>query len=93
MAKDALLLELSRHFNEYFSRARQELAGPADELKDNVEKVEQLQSLYDLVSAFPVWPYDVGTLRRFVVTMVSPVLGILLPLLFENLVAFLLPVK
>jgi len=35
--------------------------------------------LHELTEAFPVWPFDTATLRRFAVTVAAP----LIPLLIE----------
>ena len=72
-AKDDLILRISRQFNQDFSKAYSELEGSAEELKDHIEKIEQLQRLHSMTNSFPVWPFDIDTIRRFVLTMTSPV--------------------
>jgi hypothetical protein len=90
-AKEELLLGISRQFNHDFSRAYMEVAASSRTLRDNVEKVEQLQKLHDLASAFPVWPFDAQTIRRFLVTVLSPLLALLVTLLGEALTKLLFP--
>jgi len=90
-AKEDLLLGISRQFNQDFSRAYLEVASSSRTLRDNVEKVEQLQKLHDLASAFPVWPFDAQTIRRFLVTVLSPLLALLVTLLGEALTKLLFP--
>jgi hypothetical protein len=75
-AKEAMVLEIARQFNRDFSLAYDERAGTAKDLKDNIEKVEQLQALHKVAMAFPVWPFDTGTVRRFFVSMSSPLVTI-----------------
>ncbi|HKJ39855.1 MAG TPA: hypothetical protein VJ972_13840 [Anaerolineales bacterium] len=75
-AKNQLLLKISKQFNEDFSEAYKELEGSADALKSTIDKVEQLQRIQALTVSFPVWPFDVATLRRFSFTVSSPFLTI-----------------
>ena len=90
-AKEELLLGISQQFNHDFSQAYMEVTASSRTLRDNVEKVEQLQKLHDLASAFPVWPFDAQTIRRFLVTVLSPLLALLITLLGEALTNLLFP--
>jgi hypothetical protein len=82
-AKNELLLKISKQFNSDFSEAYRELEGAADELKASIDKVEQLQRIQVLTVAFPVWPFDVATLRRFSITVSSPFVTIALSILTD----------
>ncbi|MGD9369377.1 MAG: hypothetical protein PVH87_26955 [Desulfobacteraceae bacterium] len=75
-AKNQLLLKISEQFNEDFSEAYKELEGSVEELKTTIDKVEQLQRIQALTVSFPVWPFDITTLRRFALTVSSPFLTI-----------------
>ncbi|HLO32299.1 MAG TPA: hypothetical protein VK249_24325, partial [Anaerolineales bacterium] len=72
-AKNDLKKKISKQFNEDYSSAYNEISGSARGLKDNLEKLEQLQKLYKIADSFPVWPFDMRTIRQFVLTMFSPI--------------------
>jgi hypothetical protein len=61
------------------------LESPANELKATIDKVEQLQRIQALTIAFPVWPFDVATLRQFTITVSSPFITIALSILTQLL--------
>ena len=82
-AKNQLLLKISKQFNADFSAAYKELEGSAAELKATIDKVEQLQRIQALTISFPVWPFDIATLRRFSLTFLSPFLTIGLSILTD----------
>ena len=84
-AKEDMILEISRQFNHDISIAYSDLACNSESLKDNIEKVEQLQKLHELTESFPVWPFDLSTIRRFFLTMSSPALAIIIPLIIDYL--------
>lgn len=84
-AKDKLLLHIARQFKEDFSLAFNDIDGPSSKLKDNIEKIEQLQKLHQLAVSFPVWPFDNFTLSRFFLTISSPIATVVLTLLIEYL--------
>ena len=82
-AKNKLLLEISQQFNQDFSYTRTEIKSSAKELKDNIEKIEQLQKLYKLANDFPVWPFDTGTVRKFALSVSSPIATLGVSILIE----------
>lgn len=82
-AKNELLLKISKQFSNDFSVAYKGLDATASELKSIVDKVEQLQRIQELTQAFPVWPFDIVTLRRFAITVSSPIWTILFSILTD----------
>lgn len=90
-AKNDLKTKISRQFNNDYSLAYNEISGSAKQLKDNLEKLEQLQKLHKMADAFPVWPFDIQTMRQFVLTMLSPVFSVLLSIGTNFLNKLLLP--
>lgn len=90
-AKNDLLLEISKQFNQDFALAYKDLDGSGESLKVDIEKIEQLQKLQKLTASFPVWPFDIGTVRRFVLAVLSPILTIAFSILSEILKNYLLP--
>ena len=84
-AKDRLLEHIARQFKDDFSAAFNEIKGSSKSLKDNIEKIEQLQKLHHLAVSFPVWPFDSLTLRRFFLTISSPIATVVLSVLIDYL--------
>jgi hypothetical protein len=78
-AKRKLLMDISQQFQQAYAKTTGSLEGETGELKQHVERIESLHSLYKLTDSFTVWPFDTVTLRRFAVTVTVP----LVPLLTE----------
>jgi hypothetical protein len=73
-AKRKLLSDISRQFQYDYAQATARLGSEADELQIRVDKVKNLHALYEMTDAFPVWPFDTATLRRFLVTITAPLI-------------------
>jgi hypothetical protein len=78
-AKRKLLMDISQQFQQAYAETTASLQGETGELKEHVERIKSLHSLYELTDSFTVWPFDTVTLRRFAVTVTVP----LVPLLTE----------
>ena len=52
-------------------------------LMAKVDNVKSLNELYRLTSLFPVWPFNMGTIRRFGTAWIAPLIPIVLAYLFE----------
>lgn len=89
-AKRKLLDDIAQQFRQEFSHLHQELGAENRDLGPAVSRVQQLKTLYQMTSQFPVWPYDVATLRRFTATIISPLLPALIGLVVEFLKRILL---
>jgi hypothetical protein len=72
-AKNALLLDIGEMFEREYLRLKSALASEAVPLKEGLERLQQLQNLYDMTRRFPVWPFNVENLRRFAATFISPI--------------------
>jgi hypothetical protein len=79
-AKRKLLAEISRQFQQDYAQATACLGSSAGELQTNVEKVQTLHALYEMTEAFPVWPFDTATLRRFAVAITAPLVPAIIEL-------------
>jgi hypothetical protein len=82
-AKRELLADISRQFQQDYAEATARLDSETDELGAHVAKVRNLRTLYEMTDAFPVWPFDTATLRRFVITITAP----LVPAIIELAIA------
>lgn len=88
-AKDELLLEISKQFQADYSHLHSSLKNDAKTLRKGADKIKELQSFYSVTNDFPVWPFDVRTFRRFLITISSPVLPILVGI-FSKMISLLL---
>jgi type III secretory pathway component EscS len=83
-AKEELLHEIARQFQKDYAQIHTDLTKDAETFKKGTEKINELRAFYTLTNEFPVWPFDVQTFRRFLLTVPSPLLP-LLPKLIEIL--------
>lgn len=90
-AKTKLLLSVGRQFWKNYLAAHNSIGGEPDALKAELEKIKQLQELYDLTQNFPVWPFDITTLRRFFITISSPLIPPLVGLLIDAVTKKIFP--
>lgn len=79
-AKHELLSDISQQFQRDYAEATARLADDTVELEKHINKVHSLRTLYELTDAFPVWPFDTATLRRFAVTVAAPLMPIIIEL-------------
>ena len=84
-AKDKLLSSISKQFQEDYLYAQKELNGNAEKLKEAVAKVQQTQTLHDLTDQSSVWPFNVATIRNFLIFIITPLLAFFFELLKKKL--------
>ncbi|MBW4578993.1 MAG: hypothetical protein KME42_05370 [Tildeniella nuda ZEHNDER 1965/U140] len=80
-AKEDLLHEIARQFESDYSQIRTGLTEDAETLKKRTEKIRELRAVYTMTDEFPVWPFNVQTFRRYLLTVPAPLLAPLLGLL------------
>jgi hypothetical protein len=85
-AKSNLLLRIANRFDKEFDRIQVELKENNGDLDFNTENLKKLQLLHDTTNQFPVWPFSLGNIKRFISTYISP---LLLGLIADLLTRFL----
>ena len=55
-------------------------------LRDSLDRIEQLRAFHRLTRSFPVWPYDLRNIRRFVTIILAPLLSTAAGAAIERLV-------
>ena len=80
-AKEALLHDISQQFRSDYSQIRNNLNEDAETLKKRTEKIRELRAFYTITDEFPVWPFDIQTFRRYLLTIPTPLLAPLIGLL------------
>jgi hypothetical protein len=88
IAKDELLQTVSDAFQDVYRDVQQALGNISSTKLEQTEKMERLQKLYDTTRSFPVWPFNWGSIQRFVVVVLSP----LVPLVAQELVPRILKI-
>lgn len=48
-------------------------------LGETIQRIKQLHELYELTAKFPVWPFDIATLRKFVTALLAPLITVAVP--------------
>jgi hypothetical protein len=71
-AKRQVLARISSSFSHHLDGAITDLDARGSGDSGHVEAVQKLRSLHDAVRAFPEWPFDIGTMKRFTGILVSP---------------------
>jgi len=90
-AKDERLLRIAEQFELVYGALQSHISQPESsycqvDLEGYLDQIEQLQKLYKVTEAFPVWPFNFQDLVRFVTTTISPLALTLLPTLLELLI-------
>ena len=76
-AKEESLHKIARQFRAEYSGIYTSLAEDTEAFKKKSEKIQQLRTLYTMTDELPVWPFDVKTFRRYLLTVPTPLIGIL----------------
>ncbi|MBW4695527.1 MAG: hypothetical protein KME27_27575 [Lyngbya sp. HA4199-MV5] len=84
-AKEVLLHEIAKQFESDYSQIHGGLKEDAETLKKRTEKIRELRAVYTMTDEFPVWPFNVQTFRRYLLTVPAPLLAPLLGLLQKAL--------
>ena len=82
-SKENFLIDISHQFNDIISKTHQVVKANDYNLEENLKKIEQLKSIHQIGSAFPVWPFDYSTLRRFSLSISSPIVAFLFPFIVK----------
>ena len=72
---------LHQQFRIDYLQIRNSLNEDAATLKKRTEKIRELRDFYTITDEFPVWPFDIKTFRRYLLTIPTPLLAPLFGLL------------
>lgn len=91
-AKRKELLLFAREFEKEYRKVRGKISQFSyPEVKEVLNKMEEVNKLYNIANDFPVWPFQIDKLRRFAASIISPfLLPILTNLIVETVVKNLL---
>lgn len=71
--KDRQLANLSGQFTRDIKFVQDQANGDIDEVNRRFERLERVQSLHRIAAAFPVWPFDMASIRQFAAASTSPI--------------------
>jgi len=77
--KEDLLSDIAKQFHCDYYKAHQNLGDEPDKLKSKFIKINQLRSWYRITEEFPVWPFDLKTLQKYLLSAFT----FLIPTLFH----------
>lgn len=83
-ARHDFALKLSEHFDAEFAALEASLDLEGKVIRKNLDRIQRLQELHALTSGFPVWPFNVESMVRFITSILSPVLVIVITVLIER---------
>jgi hypothetical protein len=84
-AKSKYLLSISQNFDNEYTLATTNINEDADQLERRIKKIQQLRELYKLTEAFPIWPFDVTNLGRFLTVLTAPLIPPLINFIFAQI--------
>lgn len=84
-AKESFLHNISEQFQGAYAEMQERLTSKHGELRDNLDKIEQLQTFHKLTQSFPIWPFDVRSIRRFAAMTATPLLWMVVAAVIDKL--------
>jgi len=72
-AKSQLLLQIAQRFETEYINIQNALDDDISDLENSLKMLKELQSLHEMTSEFPVWPFNLENIVRFVTSLVSPI--------------------
>jgi hypothetical protein len=83
--KQKLLLEISRRFEDEYAAIQESIQGDMTKLEENMGNLRELHSLHELTCKFPVWPFNIENILRFITSFVSPILLVVFSSIIRSL--------
>lgn len=84
-AKNKAVVQIADQFEADFTELQKVLNGDSGGIKERLSKLEQIQKLHDIVSRFPVWPFNTKNLIRFFSSTLSPLVIAVIPTIIDLL--------
>lgn len=81
--RDELIKKVSDEFNEVFAKLSSKRDRKTEQAEDLLKKIRQLDEERELISKFPVWPYNSASFRKFFGLVLSPIVPVLTSLILD----------
>lgn len=72
-AKETFLKDVSEAFVAELEDVNKAVKGNASNLEPQLVRIRQLRELHGIAAEFPVWPFDMASLRNFTIMLIAPV--------------------
>lgn len=72
--RDGWLEAIAKEFEAKYRLAYEQL-GDTEAFMRRVERLKALQDLFEMTNSYPTWPYNTNTIRKFVTSVVTPLLA------------------
>ena len=72
-AKGQLLLQIAQRFEAEYINVQSALDDDISGLESSLKILRELQSLHEVTSEFPVWPFNLENIVRFATSLMSPI--------------------
>ncbi len=83
--KEEHLQTISERFQKEYKETQKVIREGSEDLSPRISKLDQLRQLYQATDAFPVWPFDLPSLRRFLLAFAAPLVTTALTIILERL--------
>jgi hypothetical protein len=84
--KQKLLLEISQQFEIEYADIQKSIQGDSPKLEERMAHLRGLHALHELTSKFPVWPFNIENILRFLTSFVSPILLVVISTIIRSLI-------
>jgi hypothetical protein len=84
--KQKLLLEISQRFEKEYAELQKSIPGDPPKLEERMAYLHGLHSLHELTNKFPVWPFNIENILRFMTSFVSPILLVVISTIIRSLI-------
>lgn len=84
--RERFLLEISNEFNKVLGELRNSYSKSSGEIVPLLEKLKGLEEMKRIGYQFPVWPFNLGNIKKFVSLIVTPLIPGLISILFDQII-------
>jgi hypothetical protein len=89
--KKQLLIEIQEKIAHEYYASKEKIIQNSESIEDNISKIKQLQTLYELTEKIPEWPFNLQALNGYLFSIFSPLLSIGLGVIGDQIKEFLFP--
>lgn len=89
--KRQLLIEIQEKLAQGYYSSQKKIIQNSESIEDDLGRIKQLQTLYDLTEKIPEWPFNLQALNGYLFSVFSPLLSIGLGLITDYIKGVLFP--
>jgi hypothetical protein len=84
-AKEHLLNKISNEFQKQYDLFQENLTKNITKTELVVKRIVELRELHNVTMLFPVWPFNLSNIKKFIATITAPLIPPLISVIFELL--------